>query len=112
MFLAVIQLNTMLFGKNGYSYSDSFGILDANANIMFESKVKAWDAGQMLWFLGVGVSSGYQFQSNGKVGANVIFGFEYAWANKPVSIQLDYRPGYGALLNRHQTDWGLMLSIR
>jgi len=107
---------TTLYGKNGYSYNDDFWSVEVNPNIVFQNRIKSWESGQFDWLVGLGLSAGYQFDNNGKAGANVIAGFEYSSNKTPIAVQLDYRPGLGILFNSHRAltffDWALALSIR
>ena len=107
---------TTLFGKNGYFYNDNFWAVEVNPNFMFQSRIKSWEVGQFDWLVGLGLSAGYQFQNNGKAGANIIAGFEYSMNKTPVAIQLDYRPGFGVLFNTRRVltffDWALAFSVR
>ena len=94
----------------------TFVDVELNPHIMYQRSAKATEAGQLSWFVGVGASIGYQFDKNGKFGANLIGGIEYSGAKTPLSVQLDYRPGYGMLFDNNTTrsffDWTLALSVR
>ncbi|MDR2834664.1 MAG: autotransporter outer membrane beta-barrel domain-containing protein [Bacteroidales bacterium] len=110
-----VALQTDLGVKFEAHDSSQFWTVDINPNIMFQHRISI---SNLYWFLGVGTSVGYAFTDNlksGKFGVNVIGGIEYKF-NIPLSIQLDYRPGYGLLFSKHSSesyfDWGLNLSFR
>jgi hypothetical protein len=55
----------------------------------------------------------------GKFGINAMIGTEYVFANKPISLALDFRPGYGLAFRDsyymptcHYFDWKLAFSLR
>lgn len=75
--MGVKFIATQYSGENEHFRSDSFGSIEINPNLMYENKIKAWDSGRLLWLVGMDVSAGYQFENNGKFGANVIGGLEY-----------------------------------
>jgi hypothetical protein len=109
-----VALQTDLGAKLGINDARQFWGIDINPNIMYQHKISA---SNFFWFLGGGWSLGYVFTDLdcGKFGANVIGGIEYKF-NSPISLQLDYRPGYGLLFGKHFSesyfDWGLNLSVR
>lgn len=97
-----------------------------NPNFMYEGHfVKG-----LHGFIGGGLSMGYNWNSfqtnfwfvhlsgrddNGKFGVNAITGLEYKF-NAPVTLQLDFRPGYGLLFDDNWDwsyfDWSLNLGVR
>lgn len=65
---------------------------------------------------GGGINIGYElFELGGKAGAGALLGLEYVF-EKPVSLQFDFRPGYGCVFDDyhdyHFFDWALCLSVR
>ena len=101
----------------------SFWSVDVNPNLMYQkgfSKVNG-----LYWFAGGGVSLGYAFSTYGwyngyhsgvgRFGVNAIGGVEYKF-KFPLTLQLDFRPGFGLLFYRGGAngyfDWGLNLSAR
>ena len=93
-------------------------------NFMYEGRL----AGGLYGFVGAGGSIGYNWQPfpyvyygyhtsvhNGKGGVNGFFGLEYKF-NIPLTLQLDFRPGYRCVFNRygadHIFDWGLNFGVR
>ena len=70
-----------------------------NANLIYQKKMKEQEKSNLFWFMGGGVSLGFTFIGNAKFGANAIMGIEYVFSQKPLSIQMDLRPGYGILFS-------------
>jgi hypothetical protein len=109
-----VALQTDLGVKLGISELRQFWGIEINPNIMYQHEIST---SNLYWFLGVGASIGDVFTNRncGKFGANVIGGIEYKFKS-PLSLQLDYRPGYGLLfgkkLSESYFDWGLNLSFR
>ncbi len=65
---------------------------------------------------GGGINIGYElFEHGGKAGAGALLGLEYVF-EKPVSLQFDFRPGYGCVFDDiwdyHFFDWAVCLSVR
>lgn len=107
------------------------GVLELNVNFIYQNHFIAG----LYGFAGGGPSLGwhcYNFYTpygvggvyndwryykgnNGKAGVNMIFGLEYVF-KAPVSLQVDFRPGYALLFDwkytAHYFDWGLNLGIR
>ena len=103
----------------------NFWSLDLSPNLMYQGKIGGTG---LYWFAGGGLSLGYvisdYFFSNyffsdyfdyGKFGVNAIAGLEYKFGI-PLSLQFDFRPGYGLVFREHFNDsyfdWGLNLSVR
>lgn len=77
-------------------------------------------------YMGGGINFGYANYPGldlGKFGINAIIGAEYIFENVPISLALDFRPGYGLAftdgpyyyyieLPSHDFDWKLALSAR
>ncbi|MCQ2265513.1 MAG: hypothetical protein MJZ46_05670 [Bacteroidales bacterium] len=104
--------------------------IEVNPNLEYES---ATNKGGLLWFIGGGLSLGYchnvgirdnglsrgwgYAQPNwGKFGVNAIGGIEYKF-NFPMTLQVDFRPGYGLLFDSNNEtfsyfDWGLCVGVR
>lgn len=112
------------------AYTMNFYDFELNPNVMYEKNIFKG----LYWFAGGGVSMGYNFKWSammlfsgytkyGKFGVNAIGGVEYKF-NAPVTVQFDFRPGYGLLFSpytyknkkyfekEHYFDWGIGLSIR
>ena len=78
--------------------------LELNPNLAYQSNIG--NSG-LLWFAGGGLSLGYAFVETyksysdyfnaGKFGVNAIIGMEYIFSSVPLSLQLDFRPGYGLI---------------
>ncbi len=114
----------------GYKYTyaaDRYGsfyvpTVELNPNLMYEGHFTKG----LYGFLGGGVSLGYSwitahayyvhFHSDyGKFGVNGILGLEYKF-NIPLTLQLDFRPGYGMLFDNdvraNYFDWSANLGVR
>jgi len=72
--------------------------IDINFNLLYENKINEKRNADLFWFIGGGIQAGYAF-GNGKVGVNTLLGLEYVFLNKPISLQLDVRPGWSMLFN-------------
>ncbi|MCR5554366.1 MAG: hypothetical protein K6F29_02410 [Bacteroidales bacterium] len=109
-------------------YSASVFDLEVNPNFMYEANA----TGGLYWFVGGGFSLGYGSFNYagwrtdcGKFGLNAIGGLEYKFGI-PLTLQFDFRPGFGLLFyerpqywlngdiyrNPDYFDWGLNLSLR
>jgi hypothetical protein len=74
--------------------------IETNVNIYFQNKIKDKSSLALFWLFGGGMSFGYVFTpDNGKFGLNTIIGLEYIFKKRPLTIQLDIRPGYGLLFH-------------
>ena len=103
----VLQTDLLKKGVYGIGYEKGVGInymnyssLEQNTNVMYQKKIKEIKKSDLFWFAGGGVSIGYVFAMKhtcGKIGANAIVGLEFVFKKKPLSIQMDLRPGYGYL---------------
>lgn len=103
--------------------------IEVNPNFMYEASAGLKG---LHWFVGGGVSAGYSwsatyknhyysysydysYYSYGKIGVNAIGGVEYKF-NIPLTLQADFRPGFGMLFNRNYTinyfDWGVCVGVR
>ena len=118
----------------GYKYtigSTKYGNMDINSvelnpNLMYEGHFTKG----LYGFIGGGVSLGYSWYwgvhdvwffdtayryDYGKFGANGILGLEYKF-NIPLTLQLDFRPGYGMLFNEDidfdYFDWSVNFGVR
>ena len=118
----------------GYKYTigaTHYGNIDVNSvelnpNLMYEGHFTKG----LYGFIGGGVSLGYSWRwgvydvlffssryryDYGKFGVNGILGFEYKFSI-PLTLQLDFRPGYGMLFNEDidfdYFDWSVNLGVR
>ncbi len=95
---------TSIWGFSGVPLS-----AEVNPNVMYEAL-----AGPIYWFAGGGVSIGGW--GAGKFGLNAIGGVEYKFSKIPLTIQGDFRPGYGLTFGNGGTfsyfDWGICASVR
>lgn len=98
--------------------------IEVNPNLMYEAPT---NAGGLHWFVGGGVSGGYSWATSydgyygyykyyyGKIGVNAIGGVEYKF-NIPLTLQADFRPGFGLMFNKHYDihyfDWGVNVGVR
>lgn len=85
---------------------------EVNPNLMYEAPTRA---NGLYWFAGGGLSLG-GWAGYGKFGVNAIGGIEYKF-NIPLTIQADFRPGYGMAFTGggyglSYFDWGLCFGIR
>jgi len=99
----------------------SFWSLDLNPNAMYEQQIAKVDG--LYWFAGGGISLGYMLSGRiyysgfgyGRFGINAIGGVEYKF-KFPLTLQADFRPGYGLLFRKNISDsyfdWGLNVSAR
>ena len=101
--------------------------IEANPNFMYEAP--AGSKG-LHWLVGGGISLGYSWYmynrydyaygrqystTYGKFGINAIGGIEYKF-NIPLTLQADFRPGYGLLFKEHLAvsyfDWAVCVGLR
>ena len=101
--------------------------IEANPNFMFEA---AAGSKGLHWLVGGGISLGYSWflyndyyyarydrrtTSYGKFGINAIGGIEYKFSI-PLTLQVDFRPGYGLLFREHLAvsyfDWAVCVGLR
>ena len=74
--------------------------VETNVNFIYQKKIKEKENLELFWLTGGGVSLGYSWTpGSGKFGVNAIMGIEYVFKEKPLAIQIDFRPGYGLLFN-------------
>lgn len=100
--------------------------IEANPNFMYEAAIGPKG---LHWLAGGGISLGYSWHSYynyatyggyiasyGKFGINAIGGVEYTFPNIPLTIQGDFRPGYGLLFRKNVTvnyfDWAVCAGVR
>lgn len=85
---------------------------EVNPNLMYEAG--AGPQG-LYWFAGGGISLG-GWTGAGKFGFNAIGGVEYKFSDVPLTLQGDFRPGFGLAFNSFAAsgyfDWGLCFGIR
>lgn len=116
--------------KGSYNTTIFPSTIEVNPNLEYESTT---GKSGLLWFIGGGLSLGYCpnvaivdkslnrgwgfAQTNwGKFGVNAIGGIEYKF-NFPMTLQVDFRPGYGLLFDgSNETisyfDWALCVGVR
>ncbi|MBR4537151.1 MAG: hypothetical protein IKO62_10975 [Bacteroidales bacterium] len=99
--------------------------IEANPNFMYEAHVGSKG---LHWLVGGGLSLGYSWFFNrgydyglryttsyGKFGINAIGGIEYKFSI-PLTLQADFRPGYGLLFREHEAvsyfDWAVCVGLR
>ncbi|MDR1878693.1 MAG: hypothetical protein LBQ64_03925 [Bacteroidales bacterium] len=82
----------------------TFWSLDMLApNIMYQQEISNL---RLYWFAGGGFSLGYAFtglKDYGKFGLNAMGGVEYKF-KFPLTVQADFRPGYGLLFRKQFSD--------
>lgn len=128
-FAIQVDLGTKITLGAGEHWNTEIWDFELNPNFMYEGHFTKG----LYGFIGGGVALGYNWNlwglqydwygyhwgartcDNGKFGVNAIMGLEYKF-NAPVTLQFDFRPGYGLLFdeNWHWSyfDWGLNLSCR
>lgn len=100
--------------------------IEVNPNFMYEAAIGSKG---LHWLVGGGISLGYSWYTNngnyydygrntrvfGKFGINAIGGIEYKF-NIPLTLQADFRPGYGLLFREHLAvsyfDWAVCVGLR
>lgn len=97
--------------------------IEVNPNVMYEGST---NVNGLHWLAGAGLSAGYAWSTYhdtwgtyktyyGKLGVNAIGGVEYRF-RFPLTLQADFRPGFGLLFNNHYNvtyfDWGLFVGAR
>lgn len=140
-----VSINQTPFGKATYRYgglklpiTEEAPVVNAcyqiQPNIMWQGEL----TDNFYLFAGGGVTAGFLWlnadvwthtgyhvqlenQSEAKYGVNGIVGFEYCWAETPLTLGFDFRPGYGAeydhvtsdiSYHRQYFDWSLSLALR
>ncbi|MCQ2270047.1 MAG: hypothetical protein MJZ52_02310 [Bacteroidales bacterium] len=116
--------------KGSYNTTIFPSTIEVNPNLEYESTT---GKSGLLWFIGGGLSLGYCpnvaivdkslnrgwgfARTNwGKFGVNAIGGIEYKF-NFPMTLQVDFRPGYGLLFDGSKEtisyfDWALCVGVR
>ena len=111
--------------NTAYNINNFFpNTFEVNPNLMYEAPT---NAGGLHWFVGGGISGGYGWANYydvwygsykyyyGKIGVNAIGGVEYKF-NIPLTLQADFRPGFGMMFNKHYHinyfDWGVNFGVR
>ena len=100
-----------------YIYYFSGWSLEMNHNFLYQDHIKRWDDYCLDFFLGGGFSfgglfggseelyenniyqEGYASNLGIKFGLNAMLGMEFMFERIPLSLQLDFRPGYGFYYN-------------
>lgn len=112
---------TMYYSGYIFSGQEHAWSLQLQPNLYYQNNVFYGDWGNIAAYVGGGVSLGYaqEFYSNldlGKWGINAIAGVEFILNNTPITIGLDFRPGYGMLFtgtqSLHMFDWVLAANVR
>ena len=89
-----------------YEYNAVPIVLTFNPNFMYEASC----GNGFYWFIGGGFNIGgtlphhrvgFYHHGNFVIGANVFGGAEYKFANIPLALQVDARPGFFLFANRH-----------
>lgn len=84
-------------------------VFSFNPNFMYENAC----GNGFYWFIGGGLNAGYSlgryhreyyYAQNFVFGVNVIGGAEYKFANIPLALQVDARPGFFLFANHHYHD--------
>lgn len=117
------------YHEKGTNYAVNFRnfqphTIEINPNLMYEAPT---GKGGLHWFIGGGLSGGYSWANYyngwygtyryyyGKFGVNAIGGIEYKF-NIPLTLQADFRPGFGMMFNNHYHinyfDWGVNVGVR
>lgn len=98
---------------SGYN-SEITGIIEADVNFLFEKDIKTSNVGGWYWFIGGGINLGLTLDSSEfKTGMNAMGGVEYIFSKVPITLQLDFRPGYGYIIDQDGFfDWALTFSAR
>ena len=113
------------FQRTAYFDRMEIGIIDLfdfvlNPNFLFNKELNSG----LYAFVGGGVSLGLAqelliIESYGKFGVNAMLGAGYKFQNFPISLSLDFRPGYGMLFHGdwrgmvvNTFDWHLAFSAR
>ena len=110
-------------GSNYYVHHRGISSLEINPNLMYEGHFTKG----LYGFVGGGLSLGYSWYwggyagwynyryDYGKFGVNGILGLEYKF-NIPLTLQFDFRPGYGLLFKENYEvqyfDWSVNLGVR
>lgn len=108
---------------SGYSVSGEGHLwnFQLQPNLYYQNNVLNGNNLNIGAFIGGGVSLGYAqgFYNDlplGKWGINAIAGIEFILNKTPLTIGLDFRPGYGMLFTSNQSlhmfDWALAASVR
>lgn len=108
------------------SGSDTYDVYDFTFNPNFAGYIPIWD--DLAFYAGCGTSIGFVSEMDntdsdyflGKWGVNALTGIEYAIAEFPLSIALDFRPGFSLAWQKrgsytqHVTmfDWKLAIAVR
>jgi len=74
-------------------------LLETSTNFMYQKKIKDYRKYELFWFMGGGVSFGYEFHGYGKFGTNAMIGLELCSKKIPLTFQMDLRPGYAMLFD-------------
>ena len=115
-----VGLQATAFNIEGIAGSSNLFDFVINPNLLYNRELKS----NIYAFLGVGVNFGLAQELNvpqityGKFGVNAMAGFGLKSQKLPVSISLDFCPGYAMLFNTNFDsnvnifDWHLALSAR
>ena len=80
-------------------YWNIYPSVESNTNIMYQKKLKETQGVALFWFIGGGITLGCCIiPVSGKAGVNALTGVECVIKkDKPLSLQIDFRPGYALL---------------
>jgi len=80
-------------------YWNIYPSVESNTNIMYQKKLKETQGVDLFWFIGGGITLGCCIiPLSGKSGVNAFTGVECVFKkDKPLSLQIDFRPGYAVL---------------
>lgn len=94
-------INAYLYRDNSSIYCSIYPSVESNTNIMYQKKLKETQGVALFWFIGGGINLGCCILPvSGKTGVNALIGLEYIFkTDKPLSFQVDFRPGYALLFN-------------
>lgn len=102
---------------HGYRPLFQFWTIEVNPNLVYQGNIYKWNVGHLQWFAGGGLSIGYAMNNGGKFGVNAMGGAEFTFSQIPLTLQMDFRPGYGLWFaqrwpNQSYFDWMIGVSAR
>lgn len=116
---------TIKFDGFKYSGKEDAWTFQINPNIYYQKNFFNVESVNIAGFIGIGTSLGYaeEYGSSlaiGKWGLNAITGIEFILNKLPITVGLDFRPGYGLMfckenniaINMNIFDWALAASVR
>ena len=117
---------TVYYAGYAFSGEEHVWTFQLQPNVYYQKNIHDVAWGGIDAFVGGGASLGYaeEFGSDlslGKFGLNAIAGIELILVDAPITVGLDFRPGYGMLfaniedympITMHVFDWALAASVR